>query len=180
MLVDGVNKGAVTSYTFVNVQANHSIEAYFVANGYTITASAIGSGTITPSGDSTVAAGGSQSYTFTPNPGYKIAYVMVSGANKGAISSYTFTNVQANKTISVYFTPIKYKITVTAGANGSISPGTSSYIGWGVNQKYTITPKAGFHVDALTVDGVTQTPATSYIFTNVTADHNISATFAAN
>ena len=105
---------------------------------------------------------------------------MVSGANKGAISSYTFTNVQANKTISVYFTPIKYKITVTAGANGSISPGTSSYIGWGANQKYTITPKAGYHVETLTVDGAPVTPATSYTFTNVTADHSIAATFAAN
>ena len=169
VLVNGVNKGAVTSYTFGNVQANHSIEAYFVVNSYTVTATANGAngGTITNSVDASVItstgsgsvlvpAGQNITYNFTPSPGNKIAYVTVGVVNKGAISSYTFSNIQMNQSISVYFTPIKYTITATAGANGNISPATSSYIAWGADQAYTITPAAGYHVDTLIVDNVAQ------------------------
>jgi len=40
VLVDGVWREAVTSYTFTNVTANHTIAASFAINTYTITASA--------------------------------------------------------------------------------------------------------------------------------------------
>ena len=40
VLVDGVSVGAVTSYTFTNVTANHTIAATFAIDTYTITASA--------------------------------------------------------------------------------------------------------------------------------------------
>ena len=40
VLVDGVSVGAVTSYTFTNVTADHTIEASFAINTYTITATA--------------------------------------------------------------------------------------------------------------------------------------------
>ncbi len=50
VLVDGASVGAVSSYTFNNVTANHTISASFTANSYTITASAGTGGTISPSG----------------------------------------------------------------------------------------------------------------------------------
>src|SRR4030095_10946468 len=37
VLVDGVSVGAVASYTFTNVAANHTIDASFSLNSYTIT-----------------------------------------------------------------------------------------------------------------------------------------------
>src|SRR5207244_4029709 len=40
VLVDGVSAGAVASYTFSNVTANHTIAASFALNPYTIAASA--------------------------------------------------------------------------------------------------------------------------------------------
>ena len=40
VLVDGVSVGAVTSYTFTDVTADHTIAASFAINTYTITASA--------------------------------------------------------------------------------------------------------------------------------------------
>ena len=50
VLVDGVSVGAVTSYTFTDVTADHTIEATFAINTYTITASAGANGTISPTG----------------------------------------------------------------------------------------------------------------------------------
>jgi hypothetical protein len=52
----------------------------------------------------------------------------------------------------------------------------------GSDQSFTIIPSGNYHVATLTVDGLPVTPVIpagmSYTFTNVTANHTISATFA--
>src|SRR5439155_22048405 len=59
--VDGVSVGAVASYTFSDVQANHTIDASFSVLGpYTITSSAGAGGSISPEGGTAVAWGGWQ------------------------------------------------------------------------------------------------------------------------
>src|SRR5439155_1622744 len=64
--VDGVSQGPIASYTFTDVQDNHTISATFSTLGpFTITASAGAGGSISPSGATSVACGGSQSYTTT-------------------------------------------------------------------------------------------------------------------
>ena len=89
-----------------------------VAGGtqYTITASAGTGGTITPSGAVQVNQGANQSFNISANTGYNISQVTVDSVNQGAISTYTFNNVQANHTISATFTPITYTITASAEA----------------------------------------------------------------
>jgi hypothetical protein len=105
--VDGASQGAITSYTFSNVQANHTISASFQSSGgggpFTITATAGTGGTINPSGAVSVNKGANQSFTITPNSGFTVSDVMVDGASQGAITSYTFSNVQANHTIGATF-----------------------------------------------------------------------------
>ncbi len=68
-----------------------------------ITSSAGSGGTISPNGETSVDEGGSQQYTITPNCGYEIAGVLVNGGSVGTVSTYTFTNVTSNQTISVTF-----------------------------------------------------------------------------
>ena len=70
----------------------------------------------------TVNNGGSQTFTITPSTGYHVADVLVDGASVGAVTSYTFTNVTANHTISASFAVNTRTITASAGANGTISP----------------------------------------------------------
>lgn len=70
---------------------------------FEIEASAGGNGSISPSGTQTVAKGGSKTFTFTPDEGYTVGNVTVDGVSMGRCSSYTFTNVQADHTISVTF-----------------------------------------------------------------------------
>ena len=70
---------------------------------YDIVASAVGSGTIFPSGTTHVTEGGSQTYTMTANTGYEIADVVVDGVSKGAVKTYTFSNVTESHTISASF-----------------------------------------------------------------------------
>lgn len=55
-----------------------------------------------------VVSGGSQSFLITPNRGYRIQDVLVDGTSIGAVTSYTFSNLQANHTIHASFTLITY------------------------------------------------------------------------
>jgi len=180
VLVDNVSVGAVTSYPFYTINANHTIDASFVKDEYTITASVLSvSGSITPAGAVTVNGGGSQSYNITPAAGYKITYVAVNGAavNLAPDGTYTFTNVRANYTIGVSFVPITYTVTVTQTANGFITPYTYSGFNAGATQTYNITPNTGYRVADVLVDGQSVGVVTSYAITNIQADHTITATF---
>src|SRR6185503_15760762 len=98
VLVDGASQGAVTSFTFNNVTANHTISAAFAANTvtFTITASAGSGGSISPSGSVTVNSGANQSFTISPSSGFHVVNVLVDGASQGAVTSFTFNNVTAN------------------------------------------------------------------------------------
>jgi hypothetical protein len=72
---------------------------------YTISATAGAGGTITPAGNRWVAAGGSQKYTIKPDLGYMVEDVLVDGASVGRVTSYTFTGLDADATISASFVP---------------------------------------------------------------------------
>lgn len=104
--VNGTSVGAVSSYTFNSVKGAHTLSATFAAktSSYTMTASAGTGGTITPSGTATVAAGSGMSYTIAAATGYKVAAVTVDGVSVGAVSSYSFSNINANHTIAASFT----------------------------------------------------------------------------
>jgi hypothetical protein len=52
-------------------------------------------------------------------------------------------------------------------------------VSYGSSQAFTITPATGYSVAAVTVDGTSVGAVTSYTFSNVTANHTIAATFAA-
>ena len=71
--------------------------------GRTITASAGGGGTISPSGAVVVNPGSNRTFTITPDTGYNITDVLVDGVSVGAVSSYTFPNVQADHSITSSF-----------------------------------------------------------------------------
>lgn len=99
--VDGVSKGAITSYTFENVKETHTIKATFAINPYTITATAGANGTITES--ARLNTGDSKTFTMTANSGYGVKDVKVDGISVGPVTSYTFENVNETHTIEVEF-----------------------------------------------------------------------------
>ena len=72
-------------------------------NTYIIISSAGPHGSISPSGNVTVNHGSDKSFTITPDAGYQIYDVLVDGSSVGAVSSYTFTNVTQDHTISATF-----------------------------------------------------------------------------
>ena len=180
VLVDGASVGAVSSYTFTNVAANHTITAGFTINTYTITASAGAYGTISPLGVVSVASGTTATFIVMPNMGYHVSDVLVDGASVGAVSSYTFTNVTANHAITASFAINSHTITASAGVNGTISPSGVVEVVSGATATFAVTPNAGYHISDVLVDGASVGAIDSCTFTNVTTDHTITASFAIN
>lgn len=179
--VDGESVGAVASYDFTNIDANHIITVNAAILTYTIAATATGNGVITPAGETTVNCGASQTYTMTPGAGYVISDVLVDGASVGAVATYTFDDVAADATIEVIFTAIAdstYTITATATGNGTITPAGVIDVNYGASQTFTMTPDEFYTIAQVIVDGeVLATPVTSYTFANVTENHTIEVVF---
>ncbi len=178
VLVDGISVGAVSNYDFNNVTANHTISASFAIDTYSIVATAVGNGTITPSGSVTVNHGDDQSFAMVPDLGYFITDVFVDSVSVGAVSNYDFNNVTANHTIEVHYSILSNTIQATAAAHGSISPSGSVSVNYGDDRSFTVTPDLGYYISDVHVDSVSVGAVSNYTFTNVTSAHTIEAYFA--
>ena len=154
---------------------------------YIIASSASGDGTISPSGDVSVAQGDSQTFTINPNVGSTINSVTVDGVAQTITNpttmSYTFPNVITTHTITAKFTTGASKtITSSAGAGGQIFPPISGSggpvsVAYGADQLFAIAPNGGYVIADVVVDGVSKGTKASYTFFNVQNDHTITASF---
>ena len=124
---------------------------------YTITASAGANGSISPSGAVSVANGGNQTFTITPNAGYLVQDVLVDGGSVGAVTSYPFTSVGADHTISASFV-LDPNATVSAVSPGTFVTTTSNATVPVTITRSGTTPILGYSV-TLQLTGLTTTPA---------------------
>ncbi len=73
-----------------------------------------------------------------------------------------------------------FTITASAGTGGTISSVGNTVVCGGGSQSYSITAVACYHIADVLIDGNSAGAVSSYTFSGVTSDHNISATFAVN
>ncbi len=118
---------AVTAYNLYDYESIYSKElAYTVGYPtYTISASAGSNGSISPGGTVTVNQGANQEYTMSAASGYQVLTVLVDGISVGAVTSYTFTNVSQNHTISASFVAVNHAPTADAGSDKIVTEGAS-------------------------------------------------------
>ncbi|WP_310560577.1 reprolysin-like metallopeptidase [Flavobacterium sp.] len=100
--ITGLAAGTYT-VTVTDASLATATGSYIVRPEFTVVASTDSNGTISPSGTSRVVSGRNVTYTFTPNTCFKVGSVLVNGVSVGAPSTYTFSNVLANSTISVSY-----------------------------------------------------------------------------
>ncbi len=171
-------QGLVTTSTGTLTIGNFELVSAITDSMYIITSVAGAGGSISPSGTVDVQCGATQSYTITTNPGYQIFDVIVDNVSKGVVSNPSFTNITANHTITANFAISPFTITATAGTGGTITPSGAMTVNYGASQTFTITPNTGYQTIDVKVDGVSVGVVTTYTFTNVTASHTITASFA--
>jgi len=175
----GTARGTVWGYSLFEFEVYNSA----APTQYTITASAGSNGAISPSGAVKVNKGANQSFSITPASGYVVDAVLVDGSSVGAVTSYTFSNVQAAHSISATFKTggvTQFTLTASAGSGGAISPSGAVKVSQGASQTFTITPASGYVISSVTVDGVSVGAVNTYTFSNVQAAHIISATFSSS
>ena len=74
--------------------------------------------------------------------------------------------------------PPTYTIAPSAGAHGSMVPGTAQTVESGGARTFTITPTTGYHIAEVSRDSVSIGASSSVTFDDVTANHTINAVFA--
>ncbi len=177
VLKDGVSQGPVSSVTFSNVDADHTIAATCTRRQFTITPTWASGGSINPGTIQTVFYGDSITFNIVPDIGHLVDQVLVDGEPQGAITAYTFPNVTANHTIFASFKVKTFVITAVAGPNGVIAPSGEVTVNYGGSQSFVITANTGYLVADVKVDGVSVGRRLVYLFDNVTSNHTIEATF---
>lgn len=109
--------------TLENITGDRNLTAVFEREPpktYTVTASVSSSGgIITPTGASPVPVGSWIGYAITPDRGYRVRMVYVDGAAVGAATSYNFTDVHGDHTISAEFEPDPAQAQTNTNQTGS-------------------------------------------------------------
>ncbi|MFZ2447873.1 MAG: IPT/TIG domain-containing protein [Syntrophobacteraceae bacterium] len=98
-----VRADATSGMLFDDGVVNYNADMNALAR--TISTSAGDGGKITPPGPITVAYRGSQTVAISPDPGYEIADVVVNGASIGKKSSFQFSKMVRDQTITASFSP---------------------------------------------------------------------------
>ena len=161
------------SRTDTNVQADLTVTATFAIDSYAITVTQTANGTISP-GTTSVAHGGSQAFTITPDANYHIAGVTVDGVARALTSPYTFTGVTATHTITATFAIDTYTLTYAALANGTISGTTPQTVAHGASgTAVTAVPATGYHFVSWSAGPTTAARTDA----SVTASKSVTASF---
>jgi hypothetical protein len=173
VLVDGTNQGAITTYTFTNVTANHTIRSVYAITQYTITSTAGSDGTVSPSGTTTINCSGSQTYTLTPAAHYHVDSLIVDGSYAENTTSYYFTTVTANHTIRAVFAIDTYTLTTSVSGQGEVIPTPNQTLygyGTSVTLRARWTDQQAQSVTKEKTKTVSQEAPTSWRFDHWTGD----------
>jgi len=172
--VDNQDLGQLDQYLFENLTESHDIAAFFEPMPI-ITATAMNNGAISPSGQIFVPRGEDQSIVIQADTGYTIDEVIVDGIPQPLKTIYVFWNVTESHELIVTFR--QFQISATSGEHGSITPSGLIKLNKGHDQTYDIYPDAGYEIDDVLVDNVSQGPVSRYTFWDIRDDHQIQATF---
>ena len=160
-------------HKFYALNPNGTKKWEFVTGGCIESSPAIGlDGTIY------VGLGNNNLYAFNPDGTKKWEFVTGSYIISSPAIGSDGTIYVGSADRKLYAIGLSRAITATAGTGGSISPSGSVSVAQGGNQSFTIAANAGYHIADVRVDGTSVGAVSTYAFSNVTADHTISATFA--
>ena len=139
MIVDGLPVGPVSSYAFNSLAGNHTINATFAINQYSITANPGLNGAMDLRGRQTLLWRNTKLQYHTKywvsRYGCVCGWIVCGHCRQLPVLAFG-----ANHTISATFDVDAFTITASSDVNGSISPVGPTSVGAHANQAYTITP----------------------------------------
>ena len=178
--LDGVIVSRDSQYVVDNIYSDRTYVAVFSTNGYTLTLLATPADAGAVSGQGTYDKGSNVKVIATPASGYRFAGWTENGSLVSTNQEYSVENISRDMYLVANFETKTY--TINAGVsslNGTIAPEGKSTVSESGEITYTITPKGGYTVKAVYVDGKSVGAVSSYSFTDVKENHNISVDFVA-
>jgi M6 family metalloprotease-like protein len=166
--------GSESGLLITNISAVGATMTFKVnARPYTITATNGDNGTMSESGLVSVTKGQSKTFTFVPDINYVISKISVNGSSKGTVSSYTFSSISANQTISATY---KYSSSVDALPSPwkKIDIGTPSAAGKSGYRNGT------FRIETVGTDIYNNSDDFHYVYQSLSGDGEIVAHVAAH
>ena len=201
VIVDGISKGPLTSYTFNNVNENHTIEAVYqkTKTKYSISHSINNGGfgaALSGAGNGQVDAGSALTLTVTAETGYyirdiKVNSISIADVDLTSISSskrksfgssvvYNISKVHSDLFVEVEVDKAKtnYTINVNTQGKGSVDVGKVLTVTEGNTQPLIFLPDAGYHVGEVFVNGVAIGPIQYLGLTDIRTNYEIKVIFA--
>ncbi|MBF0451722.1 MAG: carboxypeptidase regulatory-like domain-containing protein, partial [Candidatus Magnetomorum sp.] len=172
--VDNENLGQLSEYVFEKLTESHTIEVFFEAMPI-IQATAMGSGSVSPTGQIYVSTGSDQSIVIQPDDGYIIDQLVVDGQALTPANVYVFWDVTESHSLLASFR--RFQLTATAGDHGTISPEGIFDVNKGHDQTFDIRADDGYAIADVFVDTVSLGPIPRYTLWDIEANHQISAVF---
>ncbi len=177
------------TYTFENVQAEHSIDVYYSEDPvitHDITATSGENGSISPEGIIHAREGSTRTFYFYPDDGYEVDKVYVDGVeitNLATTEYYNIADITEAHTIHVTFKklPVQYDVNVIVSGHNTdvhtVNPKGVTPV-W-ENESFTVTysPFAGYEVEKVLVNGTEVEANGTYEITSVNTDYSIEIIF---
>ncbi len=170
-----------SSISLDNMTVDRTITAIFDQTSHTLTLVAY-----PPEGGKVQGGGTFDQYTSTtikatPTQGWHFEGWQVNNQYVSRSPEFRIDKVSQDYTCTAVFvknTGVMFEVSSgIATTGGSIAPSGKMNVLAGQNITYTITPKAGYAILAVAVDGVQVGPVSQYTFTNVQGPHTIAAAF---
>ena len=175
--------------TIANIRANKTLHVTFAPRQYVIATTAGAGGTVSPSGNVSVAGTEDAQFYIAANPGYVIDSVFVDGeffaeAHRLPDYIYTFRNVHDDHTISATFFHQPYIVHYTATEHGTISAEGGVSVGLDSIRLYyedTVTFRfvadEGYELTDLQLNGASVALDNPYVLTHVAQNSLFHAVF---
>lgn len=170
-------------YTVKNITKPRTFKAIFVKSKCVVKVATCDETMGKVSGGKEIKSGEDVTIKASPNAGYNFVKWICNDQKISDYSEYTLKDVTDDITLVAIFEPAEQKIKkakITAGTvdnNGVIAPSGEIVLEEGKNINFTITPKSGYQIAAVAVDGKQIGVQSSFTISNVHGDHNVVAAF---
>lgn len=173
----------VSDRLYVASLSGGDVAVFGSGGGHTITATASAGGAISPAGSIGVEHGEKVSFALAADTGCHLVRVTVDGVAQDIVLPEIELIALADHVVHAEFAPDTFSFAERPSSDGDVTFSAGASVPFGAAQTVTVTPKSGYHLVDLFVDGVSvwgQLVGNSYTFANVTAAHTVEPVFAAD
>ncbi len=171
----------VTGRIYVASLSGGVIDVLGIGVSHTVSVAAGEGGTISPSGSNNYAQGEKIIFTVAPAAGFHLVQATVNGVAQDVVAQTFDLIVLSDLAVMAEFAADTFSFIASQNGNGDVIFSGGDSVAYGSEQTVTITPRSGYRLVDLLVDGDSvwgQVVNGSYTFASVTAAHTVEPVFA--